>query len=434
MKIADLSIPHRLTLSFALTTAMLAVVVVIGASQLFAVSDAFEAAALAGPGGVGVPAANSAIDTARLAGRGMIALGVIGAILSSLTALYISRGIVLPIRRAVVAARTVAAGDLGSEVQVRSTDETGQLSLALKEMQDSLVNIVSKVRSGTETIALASAEIAAGNQDLSMRTERQAGSLSATTSSMAQLTLTVRANADNARQASQLVESASEVAGQGGDVVRRVVQTMDSINASSGKIVDIISVIDGIAFQTNILALNAAVEAARAGEQGRGFAVVATEVRNLAQRSAAAAKEIKVLIGDSVSAVETGSKLVDQAGDTMDKIVASVARVTDIMSEITAASHEQEAGIGQINQAISDMDSVTQQNAALVEEAAAAAQSLRDQAGSLTQAVSVFKLDVQAHKAPVHALAPQAVRAAAKKPAPVRLAARRAAAGEWEDS
>jgi methyl-accepting chemotaxis protein len=392
MKIANLPIPHRLTISFALTTAMLAVVVVIGASQLFAVSDAFEAAVQSGRAGAGA-ANGGAIDTARLAGRGMIALGIIGAILSSLTALYISRGIVLPIRRAVTAARTVAAGDLGSEVQVRSTDETGQLSLALKEMQDSLVNIVSKVRSGTETIALASAEIAAGNQDLSVRTEQQAGSLSDTTSSMAQLTLTVRENADHARQASQLVESASEVAGQGGDVVRRVVQTMDSINASSGKIVDIISVIDGIAFQTNILALNAAVEAARAGEQGRGFAVVASEVRNLAQRSAAAAKEIKALIGASVGQVGEGARLVGEAGRTMERIVQSVDRVTGIMAGIRAASEEQLSGIEHVNAAIARMDQATRQNAAMVEQAAAAAAAMQHQAAGLAALVGVFKLD-----------------------------------------
>ncbi|MGZ8291710.1 MAG: methyl-accepting chemotaxis protein [Telluria sp.] len=347
---------------------------------------------------------------------------------------FMTRSITRPIRAAVAVAQTVAAGDLSSIIEVNGRDETAQLMQALKDMNDSLNGIVANVRSGTDAIAHGSDEIARGNLDLSARTEQQAGALEETASSMEELTSTVNQNADNARQANQLAVSASEVAVEGGQVVSQVVDTMGAINESARKIVDIIGVIDGIAFQTNILALNAAVEAARAGEQGRGFAVVATEVRNLAQRSAAAAKEIKVLIGDSVSAVETGSKLVDQAGDTMDKIVASVARVTDIMSEITAASHEQEAGIGQINQAISDMDSVTQQNAALVEEAAAAAQSLRDQAGSLTQAVSVFKLDVQAHKAPVHALAPQAVRAAAKKPAPVRLAARRAAAGEWEDS
>jgi methyl-accepting chemotaxis protein len=260
-------------------------------------------------------------------------------------------------------------------------------------MNDSLKNIVGQVRSGTETIATASSQIATGNQDLSSRTERQAGSLEETASSMEEITATVRENGNNARHANQLAVSASDVAVKGGVVVAQVIDTMGVINASAKKIVDIIGVIDGIAFQTNILALNAAVEAARAGEQGRGFAVVATEVRNLAQRSASAAKEIKTLIGDSVDKVEMGSQLVNQAGTTMTEIVASVKRVTDIMASIASASQEQDNGIEQINQAIAEMDVVTQQNAALVEEAAAAAESLQDQAGSLAQLVSVFKLD-----------------------------------------
>jgi methyl-accepting chemotaxis protein len=254
------------------------------------------------------------------------------------------------------------------------------------------VGIVGEVRQGTDTIATASGQIAAGNMDLSSRTEEQASSLEETAASMEELTSTVKQNADNARQANQLAVSASSVAVRGGSVVNQVVGTMGSINASSRKIVDIIGVIDGIAFQTNILALNAAVEAARAGEQGRGFAVVAAEVRNLAQRSAAAAKEIKTLIGDSVEKVEEGSKQVAEAGKTMDEIVDSVKRVTDIMAEIQAASQEQTQGIEQINQAITQMDQVTQQNAALVEEAAAAAQSLQEQASGLSQVVSVFKL------------------------------------------
>ncbi len=261
---------------------------------------------------------------------------------------------------------------------------------------DKLTEIVTQIKESTESINVASKEIAAGNTDLSSRTEEQASSLEETASSMEELTSTVKQNAENAKQANQLAAGASEVAVKGGDVVGQVVVTMSSINESSKKIVDIISVIDGIAFQTNILALNAAVEAARAGEQGRGFAVVATEVRTLAQRSAAAAKEIKELIGDSVEKVGAGTKLVDEAGTTMKEIVASVKRVTDIMAEITAASQEQSAGIEQVNTAITQMDEVTQQNAALVEQAAAAAESMEEQAGNLAQAVSIFKMSQQA--------------------------------------
>ncbi|WP_431273561.1 methyl-accepting chemotaxis protein [Variovorax ureilyticus] len=322
----------------------------------------------------------------------MIGLGVLAVLLGAGVAWLITRSITQPIREAVKVAETVAAGDITSRIEVRSKDETGQLMQALRDMNDSLVKIVGEVRTGTDTIATASSQIATGNQDLSSRTEEQASSLEETAASMEELTSTVKQNADNARQANQLAVSASEVAVRGGSVVSQVVDTMGSINASSRKIVDIIGVIDGIAFQTNILALNAAVEAARAGEQGRGFAVVASEVRNLAQRSAAAAKEIKTLIGDSVDKVEEGSKQVAEAGRTMDEIVDSVKRVTDIMGEITAASQEQTSGIEQVNQAITQMDQVTQQNAALVEEAAAAAGSLQEQAGSLSQVVSVFKL------------------------------------------
>ena len=304
---------------------------------------------------------------------------------------------------AVKIAGAIAEGDLTVEIRTASHD-SASLLFAMKTMRDKLVGIVSQVRSGTDTINTASGEIAQGNLDLSSRTEEQASSLEETASSMEQLTSAVRQNADNARQANALAGAASDVAGKGGAVVGRVVQTMESINASSRKIVDIISVIDSIAFQTNILALNAAVEAARAGEQGRGFAVVAAEVRNLAQRSASAAKEIKTLIGDSVEQVEIGSRLVHDAGKTMDEVVTSVRQVADIMQEITAASAEQSAGIEQVNQAVLQMDQVTQQNAALVEEAAAAAESLQDQAQTLTELVGVFRLHAQAQQMAVPAV------------------------------
>jgi len=310
-------------------------------------------------------------------------------------ALTLTRKIINGVNEAVKVAQTVAAGDLTARIEVTSKDEMGQLMQALKDMNGSLAKIVGEVRSGTETIATASGQISRGNLDLSSRTEQQASSLEETASAMEELTGTVRQNSDNARQANTLALSASEVAVKGGAVVSQVVDTMGSINESARKIVDIIGVIDGIAFQTNILALNAAVEAARAGEQGRGFAVVATEVRNLAQRSAAAAKEIKTLIGDSVDKVVAGAKLVDQAGATMNEIVESVRHVTEIMSEITSASQEQTAGIEQVNQAISQMDQATQQNAALVEEAAAAAASMQDQAGSLVEVVGLFKLNAR---------------------------------------
>jgi methyl-accepting chemotaxis protein len=335
----------------------------------------------------------------------MIGLGVLAVLLGSAFAYWITRSITNPLRQAVLVAQKVAAGDLTSDIEVRTQDETGQLLQALKDMNTSLAGIVGQVRQGTDTIATASSQIAAGNMDLSSRTEQQASSLEETAASMEELTSTVKQNADNARQANQLAVSASSVAVRGGAVVSQVVDTMGAINTSSRKIVDIIGVIDGIAFQTNILALNAAVEAARAGEQGRGFAVVAAEVRNLAQRSAAAAKEIKVLIDDSVRKVGEGSGQVAQAGKTMEEIVDSVKRVTDIMAEITAASQEQTQGIEQINQAIMQMDQVTQQNAALVEEAAAAAQSLQEQASGLSQVVSVFRLDDGQGTAPVHRVA-----------------------------
>ncbi|GAB3546901.1 methyl-accepting chemotaxis protein [Noviherbaspirillum agri] len=330
--------------------------------------------------------------TYRLVSVTCIAAILFGLALAAIVGTWLVRAITRPLDKAVRVAGSIAAGDLTQHIDVSTNDETGRLMQALKNMNDSLVNIVSKVRSGTDTIATASGQIAAGNQDLSSRTEKQAGSLQETASSMEELTSTVKQNADNARQANQLAASASEVASKGGAVVSQVVDTMGEINASSKKIVDIIDVIDGIAFQTNILALNAAVEAARAGEQGRGFAVVASEVRGLAQRSAAAAKEIKALIDHSVHKVHAGTQLVNEAGTTMQEILGSVQRVTDIMGEITAASQEQTGGIEQINKAISQMDEVTQQNAALVEEAAAASEALQDQATQLQQIVSVFKL------------------------------------------
>jgi methyl-accepting chemotaxis protein len=325
--------------------------------------------------------------------RTVILLGMLCTAFGVLSAWWLGRSIVKPVREAVDVAQRVAAGDLTADPQVGGHDEIGQLQSALKHMNDQLLRMVREIRGGSDAIATASAEIAAGNHDLSSRTEQQAGALEETASSMEELNSTVTQTADNARQATQLAATASAVAGRGGAVVAQVVDTMASIDASSKKIADIIGVIDGIAFQTNILALNAAVEAARAGEQGRGFAVVAGEVRNLAHRSAAAAKEIKELITDSVEKVDSGARLVNEAGATMNEIVGSVQRVTDIIGEITAATEEQRSGIGQINQAVSQMDQVTQQNAALVEEAAAASGTMQEQAQQLAQVVSVFKLD-----------------------------------------
>jgi methyl-accepting chemotaxis protein len=384
----------------------------------------------------------------------MLLMGVLAVGMGVLAAVVITRGLLKqlggePDYTAKIAG-SIAQGDLSIAIMTADSDK-GSLLAEMKEMRNSLVSIVGQVRVGTETIGTASREIAAGNIDLSSRTEMQASSLEKTASAMEELTSTVKQNADNAREANLLAATASDVARKGGDVVSQVVDTMGSINASANKIVDIIGVIDGIAFQTNILALNAAVEAARAGEQGRGFAVVASEVRNLAQRSAAAAKEIKTLIGDSVEKVERGSKLVGQAGVTMDEVVASVKRVTDIMSEIANASQEQSAGIEQVNLSIIEMDSMTQQNAALVEEAAAAAQSLQDQASELAHVVSIFKLvegeeayvpPRPAMAAPVAAKPAQlrVARPALKKPAPAAPAAPKAKKvvatannDEWEE-
>ena len=339
--------------------------------------------------------AASQADTTTLAHASQVLLGVgtlVAVALGALLALSVTRSIVRPVQRGKLAAESIADGDLTHAINATGTDETGQLLQALATMQSRLSTIVGNVRHNAEGVATASVEIATGNKDLSTRTEQQASALQQTAASMEQLGSTVRQNADNARQANQLAMSASTVAQQGGDVVAEVVDTMKGINDSSRKIADIISVIDGIAFQTNILALNAAVEAARAGEQGRGFAVVASEVRSLAQRSAAAASDIKGLIQSSVMAVDGGVRHVEGAGTAMKDIVASVQRVTDIIGEINSAASEQAGGIGEVNASVGEIDRMTQQNAALVEESAAAAESLREQAARLSHVVQQFRV------------------------------------------
>jgi len=344
---------------------------------------------------------------------------LVGIVLGIGIAMRMSKGIITPIQRAAAVAESIASGDLSNRIDVTQTDEVGLMVASLAKMQTNLATLVASVRQGSEGVATASAEIAQGNNDLSIRTENQASALQETASKMGELGATVKQNAESAYQANQLAMNASTVAAQGGDVVGQVVETMKGINASSRKIADIISVIDGIAFQTNILALNAAVEAARAGEQGRGFAVVASEVRSLAGRSAEAAKEIKSLIGASVERVEAGTVLVDKAGETMTEVVSSIRRVTDIMGQISAASGEQATGVEQVGESVQQMDSATQQNAALVEEMAAAASSLKSQAQERVQVVAVFKLSAEQGAAgALRAVAPATSRTPARsKPA-----------------
>ncbi|KAF1022162.1 MAG: Methyl-accepting chemotaxis protein III [Paracidovorax wautersii] len=374
------------------------------------------------------------------AADGRLALGLIGLLIAAvgtLLAWRLTRSIVRPLSHAVQATQAVAACDLTHDVRPDGRDEAAQLLQALQTMTQRLRDVVSEVRQGSESIAGASAQIASGNLDLSSRTEEQASALQETAASIEELTSTVRQNADNARQASQLAQATAEQAQAGGRLVGDVVQTMGAIDASSQKIVDIIGVIDSIAFQTNILALNAAVEAARAGEQGKGFAVVAGEVRTLAQRSAQAAKEIKDLIGHSVQTVNAGNRLVEQAGAAIGGIVEGVRRVSDLVGEISAASQEQTLGIDQVNTAVSQMEQATQQNAALVEQAAAATQSMREQAAQLVQAVSVFRVDAAlgargpAHEPHHDAARPPAPSASSSPaPAPAPAAPRREPAPE----
>jgi len=387
---------YRLTTRIAAGFALMVLMMLgLGAVSVFVIRDiaADTQALLAGISDPALVAKADALKREAAQALWLVAGFVAGAALIGAALGWMVREAVRkPVEAIVASVSRVAAGDLVTKISSSGRDEIAWLNHELNTMRKKLQTTITQVRESAEQVSVASQEIASGNTDLSVRTETQASGLQQTASSMEQLTSTVRQNADNAQQANQLVTTASDVASRGGEVMTQVVATMSEINSAARKIADIIGVIDGIAFQTNILALNAAVEAARAGEQGRGFAVVAGEVRNLAQRSAAAAKEIKALIGDSVDKVDTGAKLVNQAGATMDEILASVRQVTHIMGEISVASREQSSGIETVNHAIEQMDSSTQQNAALVEQAAAASQSLRDQSLKLTEVVKVFKL------------------------------------------
>ncbi|HEY0823283.1 MAG TPA: methyl-accepting chemotaxis protein, partial [Ramlibacter sp.] len=390
-------------------------------------------------------AGESARATREAATQARTVLVVMGTVMAAVLAgglalgLWIASGITRPLQEAVRLSRRVAAGDLTVDLQARTRDEVGELLQAMSEMSGNLRGVVGEVVSGAHAVADSSAQIAQGNVDLSQRTEEQASTLEETASQMEELTSTVTQNADNARQASRLAADAAEVARKGGRAVGEVVQTMDGISEASRRIADIIGVIDGIAFQTNILALNAAVEAARAGEQGRGFAVVAAEVRNLAQRSAAAAREIKALIGDSVGKVDAGARQVDEAGRTMEEIVASVKQVSDLIAEIAAASQEQSAGIEQVNTAVTQMDQVVQQNASLVEEATAATESMKAQAGALLQVVSRFRLRADdgvqpaAQQPPPQASGPLPLRLRTSTPPLATMPAPALAGGQWRE-
>ena len=374
MSFANLTIRTRLGVGFAVVLLLMAAAIAVGLDRL---------------PGAGGGDAQQAIDGARTL---MFTLWFAALLVGAAFTYGIARSIAEPLAEAVYIAETVASGDLSKEFETERKGEFGRLLAGMGEMEDMLTDLVTRIKESTDSITDASTQIAAGNTDLSQRTEEQAAALQETASSMGELTAMVRQNTERAHAANELAANASNIAQRGGTVVGEVVETMQAISASSKKVVDIIDVIEGIAFQTNILALNAAVEAARAGEQGRGFAVVAAEVRSLAQRSATAAKEIKQLIDDSVDKVSIGSKLVANAGTTMAEVVSRVQRVSDIVGEISAASQEQSSGIAQVNQAITHMDDATQQNAALVEQAAAAAQSLHDQSANLARIVGVFKL------------------------------------------